>query len=435
MRRFIALFFAILVLMATLSFSSFAETPSGNLSVQFQVWEYLTLYGTEVPKLIFDNYTGNTFIYGIRGIDRDSNSQPIYVNTDKQYNLVSFTLSGTATIWIACRTDVLSSYDFSYLAPYRYSSGDLTHSYSDVSYDQYSFWWDSKELIKDSSRLESFNVTYLCFKDVPCQSFSYLDNSTGTDPQHYIYRVSGIYINRAGGGSVSDIFNDYLSGNISFSDAVSSVRDITNTNVSQSQSNDEKIFHLLNGDFILDQLRQASDDSFMAGLGSSFVSPLNDEIKKFRVGHTTLINAVGKMSSLYNSALSSAETVDQGLMISSIYSNKLTQLRFTAEAEANKKMDSAISDAEMQEMADYYSSEDNLLAQFDIQQFKDALTFDLWFQQLDLVESNSYKSIFDYIINESPIKLYITIPLALLIVSILLGTRLRSSSHKSGDSS
>lgn len=435
MRRFIALFFAILVLMATLSFSSFADTPAGNLSVTFQVWEYLTLYGTEVPKLIFDSHTGNTFIYGIRGIDRDSNSQPIYVNTDKQYNFLFFSLSGTATIWIACRTAVLSSYDFSSLAPYRYPSGDLTHSFSDVTYDQYSLWWDSKELIKDSSRQDNFDVSYLCFKDVPCHNFSYYDYSTGTDPQHYIYRVSGIYINRAGGGTVSDIFNNYQSGNISFSDAVSSVRDITNTNVSQSESNDEKIFHLLNGDFVLDQLRQASDDSFIAGLGSSFVSPLNNEIKQFRVGKTTLINAVGKMSTLYNSALSSAESVDQGLMISSIYSNKLTQLRFTAEAEANKKMDSAISDAEMQEMTDYYSSEDNLLAQFDIQQFKDALTFDLWFQQLDLVESNSYKSIFDYIINESPIKLYITIPLALLIVSILLGTRLRSSSHKSGDSS
>lgn len=435
MRRFIALSFAILVLVATLSFSSFADTPSGNLSVQFQVWEYLTLYGTEVPKLIFDNYTGNTFIYGIRGVDRDSNSQPIYVNTDKQYNLVSFNLSGTATIWIACRTAVLSSYDFSYLAPYRYSSGDLTHTFSDFTYDQYSLWWDSKELIKDSSRLENFNVTYLCFKDVPCQSFSYLDNSTGTDPQHYIYRVSGIYINRSGGGTVSDIFNDYQSGNISFSDAVSSVRDITNTNVSQAESNDEKIFHLLNGEFVLDQLRLSSDDSFMSGLQSSFITPLSAEINKFHFGQSNLFTTVGRMSSLYSSSLSSAETVEQGLMISSIYSNKLTQLRLTAEYDAKKKMDSAISDDEMQEMTDYYSAEDNLLAQFDIQQFKDALTFDLWFQQLDLVESNSYKSIFDYIINESPIKLYITIPLALLIVSILLGTRLRSSSHKSGDSS
>lgn len=435
MRRILALFTAIFVLIATLSISTFANTPVGNVSVQFQVWEYLTLYGTEVPKLIFDNYTGNTFIYGIRGIDRDSNSQPIYVNTDKQYNLVSFNLSGTATIWIACRSAVLSSYDFSYLAPYRYSSGDLTHTFSDFTYDQYSLWWDSKELIKDSSRLESFNVSYLCFKDVPCQSFSYLDNSTGTDPQHYIYRVSGIYINRSGGGTVSDIFNDYQSGNISFSDAVSSVRDTTNTNVSQSQSNDEKIFHLLNGEFTLDQILLASDDKVLQKLHDSLIPTLNTQISYFKSGTQTLSTTLLKFSNSYSNALSSAETAEQGNLISSAYSFKLDQLRLTAEYLAKDRLDSAISDVEMQEISDYYTAEDNLLAQFDIQQFKDALTFDLWFQQLDLVESNSYKSIFDYIINESPIKLYITIPLALLIVSILLGTRLRSSSHKSGDSS
>lgn len=435
MRRILALFFAIFVLMATLSFPSFADVPDGNLTVTFQVWEYLTLYGTEVPKLMFDNYTGNTFIYGIRGIDRDSNSQPIYVNTDKQYNYVFFTLSGTATIWIACRTSVLSSYDFSYLAPYRYPSGDLTHTFSDFTYNQYSLWWDSKELIKDSTRQESFNVSYLCFKDVPCQSFSYLDNSTGTDPQHYIYRVSGIYINRAGGGSVSDIFNNYQSGTISFSDAVSSVRDITNLNVSQSASNDEKIFHLLNGEFTLDQLLLASDDKVLQKLHDSLIPTLNTQISNFKAGTQSLSATLLKFSNLYSKALDSAETADQGNLISSAYSFKLEQLRLTAEYLAGDRLDSAISDVEMQEISDYYTAEDNLLAQFDIQQFKDALTFDLWFQQLDLVESNSYKSIFDYIINESPIKLYITIPLALLIVSILLGTRLRSSSHKSGDSS
>lgn len=429
MHRLISLFLVIAVCTAIFLSSLSAVEPTNNVLLDVEVFEYLTLYDREEPFLMpFDLSTGSTMMYGVRGIDRDQDSNEVWVDMDKSYSSVHFALGGTSTIWLAVRTEALSSYTFTGLDSYRYSSGDLTHTYSGISYPRYNCYWDSGDIVDFGNGTSNFDVTFLCFKDVPSsQSFAYYDYSTGADSSSFIYRVVGFYFNHSGGLIVSDLVDSYISGSISFSDAVTSIRDTTDSNVSASSSVDEKLFHLLNAEYALGQLIVASDDSFMAGLQSSFVSPLTAEINKFRLGSSTLFQAVGKMSNLYNSALSSADTVEQGLMVSSIYSNKLTQLRFIADDEAKKKMDSAISDEEMQDMSDYYSAEDDLLAQFDIQQFKDALTFDLWFQQLDLVESNLYKSVFDRIINDSNIRFYVSIPLALLIVSILLGTALRTN--------
>ncbi len=429
MRRLISLFLVILVCMAIFLFPLSAVEPTNNVLLDVQVFEYLTLYGREEPFLMpFDLPTGSTFMYGVRGIDRDSNSNEVFVNMDKSYSSVHFALGGTSTMWIAVRTAALSSYTFTGLESYRYSSGDLTHTYSNNSYPRYNCYWESGEIVNFGNGTSNFDVTFLCFKDVPSsQSFSYYDYSTGADSSSFIYRVVGFYFNHSGGLIVSDLVDSYISGSISFSDAVTSIRDTTDANVSASSSADEKLFHLLNAEYALDQLLVASDDKALQNLHDKFLPAVNTQISAFQSGSQNLSSTLTKMSKLYSNSLSSASTAEQGTMITAAYTLKLDQLRLAAEELAGYHLDSAISDAEMTEVSDYYAAEDDLLAKFDIQKFKDALTFDLWFQQLDLVESNLYKSVFDRIINDSNIRFYVSIPLALLIVSILLGTALRTN--------
>lgn len=429
MRRLISSFLVIMVCTAIFLFPLSAVEPTNNVLLDVQVFEYLTLYGREEPFLMpFDLSTGSTMMYGVRGIDRDSGSNEVFVNMDKSYNSVHFALGGTSTMWIAVRTAALSSYSFTGLESYRYSSGDLTHTYSNISYPRYNCYWESGEIVNFGNGTSNFDVTFLCFKDVPSsQSFSYYDYSTGSDSSSFIYRVVGFYFNHSGGLIVSDLVNSYISGSTSFSDAVTSIRETTDSNVSASSSVDEKLFHLLNAEYALDQLLVASDDKALQKLHDSFIPLLDKQISNFKGGAQSLSVTLTKFSNSYSNALNSAETADQGNLISAAYSFKLEQLRLTAENLAGERLDSAISDAEMSEVSDYYAAEDDLLAKFDIQKFKDALTFDLWFQQLDLVESNLYKSVFDRIINESNIRFYVSIPLALLIVSILLGTALRTN--------
>lgn len=429
MRRLISLFLVIMVCMAIFLFPLSAAEPSNNVLLNVEVFEYLTLYGREEPFLMpFDLSTGSTFMYGVRGIDRDSGSNEVVVNMDKSYSSLHFALGGTSTMWIAVRTAALSSYNFSLLESYRYPSGDLTHSYSNISYPRYNCYWESGEIVDFGNGSTNFDVTFLCFKDVPSsQSFSYYDYSTGADSSSFIYRVVGFYFNHSGSVPVSDFVDSYISGNISFSDAVTSIRETTDSNVSGSSSVDEKLFHLLNAEYSLEQLMVASDDKALQKLHDSFIPTLNTQIAHFKGGTQSLSTTLMKFSNSYSNALNSAETADQGNLITAAYSFKLEQLRLTAETLAGERLDSAISDSEMSEVSDYYAAEDDLLAKFDLQKFKDALTFDLWFQQLDLVESNLYKSVFDRIINESNIRFYVSIPLALLIVSVLLGTALRTN--------
>ncbi len=429
MRRLISLFLLIMVCMAIFLFPLSAVEPTNNVLLDVDVFEYLTLYGREEPFLMpFDLSSGSTIMYGVCGIDRDSGSNEVFVNMDKSYSSVHFALGGTSTMWIAVRTAALSSYTFTGLESYRYSSGDLTHTYSNISYPRYKCYWESGEIVNFGNGTSNFDVTFLCFKDVPSsQSFSYYDYSTGADSSSFIYRVVGFYFNHSGGLIVSDLVDSYISGSISFSDAVTSIRDTTDANVSASSTVDEKLFHLLNAEYALDQLLVASDDRVLQKLHDTFLPAVNTQISAFQSGSQTLSSTLTKMSKLYSNALSSASTAEQGTMITAAYTLKLDQLRLAAEDLAGNHLDSAISDAEMSEVSDYYAAEDDLLAKFDIQKFKDALTFDLWFQQLDLVESNLYKSVFDRIINDSNIRFYVSIPLALLIVSILLGTALRTN--------
>lgn len=192
MRRMISLFLVIMVCMAIFLFPLSAAEPTNNVLLDVDVFEYLTLSGREEPFLMpFDLSTGSTFMYGVRGFYRDSSSNEVSALMDKCYSSVHFALGGTSTMWIAVRTAALSKYSFTGLESYRYSSGDLTHTFTNISYPRYKCYWDSGEIADFGNRTEEFNVSFLCFKDVPSsQSFSYYDYSIGADPDSYIYRIS-----------------------------------------------------------------------------------------------------------------------------------------------------------------------------------------------------------------------------------------------------
>lgn len=126
-------------------------------------------------------------------------------------------------------------------------------------------------------------------------------------------------------------------------------------------------------------------------------------------------------------------TVEQANVLLNLATNYLHIAEQIELQKAKANMDQAISDGDIEEIQSYYDAEQQLISAFDQAKFKAQLDFDTWFTLLPPTETIEYKKFFDYILNDSPIKNYIMIPVSMGLVTILLGTGIRFVGSKRGD--
>lgn len=351
----------------------------------------------------------------------------------------SLTISNSKTVYIMCRTAALSAGQFTYssISSYENTSGRYTDSntfntpivdyYLDRSTNSVS------NVVNQGTYSETFGLTFLRFDDVPAGTYTFRDTSstseTGWDSNYpynrrvFVWPTIGVFI--ISGESVSDVVDSYIAGDSSFSDTLSNLSTTLGNSISNSATDAEKQFHASLGQFELDRLVQASNDKNMTQIQNTLVPSLNNSVNSFASGSSTLEDSLTSLNNSFGSSLDSAETPEQALLVSTQYQIALKKLEIQAQIKAKNKLDSAISDDEMSQFDSYYQTEEDIIQLFDKEEFESKLDYQTWLLQLPTTEAIQYRQFFEYILNDSPWKYFILIPMMMTLVSIVLGTRIR----------
>lgn len=307
---------------------------------------------------------------------------------------------------------------------------------------------DSTYSIDDSRSYENtIDVTFYKFNNVPATVVPYtiilpsfltwLNASTTLVP-------FGVFVTRLGdnttpippgGGTEGTLFDPWYDPDASFSDNVESINDKFREAVSSAETPDEQLFFTAYAQYQLDLIKDQSDDKFL-GTMDHFTYQLDDAMRLFEMG-LNFQDCLTRMSGAYVDGLRMCESPDQGTYMTTVYQARQQEMYHLAQVRAGQRLDNAISDAEMNEAADYYAAEEDLISQFSIQQLKDTVNYNMFFNLLmdRSTEVGTYRTILDFFLNEAAWRYWITIPMTFIIVSIVLGTGLKVATSSKGKKS
>lgn len=410
--------------------------------------------GTSLP----DNVVSTQFLYRLQIVGGayqawNLNSGVIYgraayhsANGTYTGNIIE-TTPGNYDVYIPVYTPSLGLgyIDFGTLAPYYKKSGNLVVSNtSDVPFYDFS----GVTLTTAYTLTKTYSVTFLYFQDVPSGlAFTLKDNNPGkmnsgsaniegTNSNTFPFFVFGVFYSNVK-PSGDSIVSGFEEGSISFPDAITGIQNIVKENVNNAETPDQAILETLVGQQQIDQIINISDNQSISNIRDTVQPNLDNQIDSFVSGSQSLDQTIENMKSEYSSALSSSDTPIQGILVNTSYQISLMMLEAQARQKAYQKLDSAISDDQLTEADDYYQSEEELIDMFEVAEFESALDFQLWFNTLPPSETTQYKKFFDYLLNDSSIRMFLVVPISLILVRILLGTHLvlsRGGDHSSRSS-
>lgn len=432
-RIFIFSFCLILVF----SFSVHA-VPDNVFDTSFQLTYQLSTGTASLPQYTFQS--GNLISYGFWSPTSDN-----YVSLINYSGTVPFTYD----LYIAVLTSNLPYVQFEVIDDYYYPAGNLSESISITSglmnYSNGSFVANNPFTVNTTE-----DITFCYFRDVPAGT-TFLVNDVNPYPPQGISYINA-YSNLAhanvnftqfafgcyfGYAKVTgdDIINQYQDGQISLSDAIDSINSIVNDSISSTTDYTQSTLNLLIGQSQIDELLRLSDDKSLNNLNSTLIPSFDRAIDSYVSGTSTIDQTLVSLNDTLQSGLASSDTVEQGTLVNTTYQLKLEELQIQAQLKSKSVLDSAISDSEVSEFDYYYSSEAELMDKFNIADFKSQIDFDTWMLQLPTQEAIEYKKFFDYILNESPFRFFIVVPMSCGLIALVLGTRIRlshNSSSKSG---
>lgn len=348
----------------------------------------------------------------------------------------------SSDLYIAVNTTSIPYLNLGSLQSYYVSSGNIVSDVSVTTTISTLTYSSSSPTVQFSTNTQ--NITFMCFRGVPSGTViqiindnpAYPGGSVGTylssGSARYPLFTYGIFYSSIVPIS-SGILDDYLNGSISFDNALDQIYDLTGQNVSASVSSEGKILQLLLGQQEIDHLIQLSDDKSLSSVTNGFLVSLRSIISDYLTG-TSLSNTLSYMHYELSNALRKCDTSEQGQLVYDTYLMALDELSFRSNANSLDKLNSAISDDQLTEADDYYASEEDLIDQFELAEFESALDFELWFNTLPPPETSLYKQFFDYLLNDSSIRMFLIVPISLILVRILMGTHLvlgRGGDHSS----
>lgn len=138
----------------------------------------------------------------------------------------------------------------------------------------------------------------------------------------------------------------------------------------------------------------------------------------------SFVDSLTALSSAYTDVLSDCQTIEGGKYASGIYQARQQQLFIYAQLKAGEKLDSAISDDELQRADDYYALERELLAEISLQDMQDMIDYQTWLNLMQSSDRLVLKSIYDWFFTDSVFKFWLVIPITLCFVTLLLNTRI-----------
>lgn len=304
------------------------------------------------------------------------------------------------------------------------------------------------------SRTNTVEVTFSKFNDVPWNATAYtFIVPSETVPQNassYLIPY-GVFVTRQdsnttpvnpgggvpGGGEDNSLYDVWYDESASFADNVASINTTFRESLAAATTDDERMFYAAFAQYQLDIVKQQSDEAFVGSSEELFNINFYRPIYDFMSGLFPLSNCIQEMSDGYRSLLTQCSTVEQGIYVSTLYQVAQEELYRQAQLKATQRLNSAISDEEMDATSDYYAAEDQLLSMFKIQDLEDTVNYNQWFNLLmeRPSEVSTYRAILDYFLTDASWSYWITLPMSFMIVSIVLGTGISlyaSSKRKSG---
>lgn len=449
MKRHIAIPLLCVVLVAALSIPVFAtsfpelnsptfpypdNTIVGQGTVSFSFQKQGSDYSTSGSQSLS---FGNMWIGSFINLDVD----PLFVDyaVTATYSF-SLTVTAASTFYVACESSALR--DFTVLEAYRDPSLDYNVDFGD---DWPVNVYEPTDFSCPMSGEASVSITFLGYRDVPIGTYNL--NSVRTINTDGVLAF-GVYAsgNSSGGGGTTNpdnpgtgggsgstgnsgydgfnyIVESFQYGNITYTDALDMLGDryklIQTTDIYQN------LLYVNEYQMSVSKLNGLVSSS-AAEKSADLDEQMSATVDQFADGSIDLKDAMDTLSSDFSASLSGAQTVEEAQAVTAVYQVKLLQLENENQVKLMEGLDAVITEEEIQKADDYYAAEDELVNAFDVAEFDAMLQFDLWWLQMPKNETIEYKKFFDYLMNESDIKYFITIPLAMSLVAIIMGTRMRT---------
>lgn len=412
------------IIIAALSFHSYAAEPVNNVDMPIQI----TFSGTTYGSATYTNLQTGQMLYA-------------YLITPKGWTL--FSIDNYLNLSNYESSDVYLCYytldDFYWgtntLAAYRDPSGDMNFEWHNDSI-VFTFTTNNNSISYTTSVNTSptnYYITAEFYNDVPAASYTVIRRCDNLSASAINYDFAyGVYIYT----DDPSTFDDYINGDISFEDAIDKINKETNVNVDNAPDLTGKLVALAIGEKQIQEIVQASDNKSLNDIKDVLTPVLDDIIEYYENGTIDLDAALEDSYTSYTNSLDSAETPEQGILVNTTYNNHLKNLELRANIRIRNLLLSIITDDELKMADDYYETEDTLIKKFDLEEFKSKLDFEQWFLSLPSDERMNYRRFFEYILNESPIRNFIIIPMYLGLISILLGTSVKAFTvirRKGGD--
>lgn len=446
-KRFIAIpLLCLVVIMAACPFSVYAVDPSSPTfpyPVNGLSGDFNMIYSSRdaTGDLISGStsvsfgylWTGLFLITGDPSYDDDHSMG--YRVAIKASVVLNVTVGGD--LYIAVPANISYWTDVDNFNAYRYSDGDYRVDFNEMTVITYTPDNASGTFVRGTGSGD-LDVNFMCYRGVPAGTYrielDFYENSN-TNPVCF-----GIY------GDTRPSMTGYVDAYINSLDDVASTgipADGLSTvlqdlwDLRQSNTGDtfeSSVLRELEYQSSVEYLLSQVDTKYVGYLANIYNIALSLYSQLFS-GNLSYDVFLAETSNLASQASSFCSTVEQFQALSTILQNLYTAAEQIERIKAKANLEQAISDGDVQEIQQYYDAEQELISAFDQAKFQAQLDFDTWFALLPSDQTIEYKKFYDYILNDSPIKNFIMIPVSMGLVTILLGTGIRFVGSKRGENS
>lgn len=357
-------------------------------------------------------------------------------SSDMTYYLDVYTeisISSESDIYLCFPHSYVSSYTSKYFIPIDGVTLDLYHNpvgdfvATQVSYDtgvnvDYN---NATAYTFTQNTGGSYDWIYFKFEDVPAGTYKF----RSVYPNFLSYDGSMVFPSTPFGFFVNDKYADFDYFDLWYSQddplevQIDSINEVLQRGLDSATNIDYEHFYTT---FATYQLQSVIAQAEFKDIDvvNGFSDTVSGIVTDFAISGSVddFVDSLTALSSAYTDVLSDCQTIEGGKYASGIYQARQQQLLIHAQLKAGEKLDSAISNDELQRADDYYAAEDEILSHFDLQQMTDLISYQQWLNLLEIDDAYQYRSIFNWFIDDSAFALFIVVPISLTLVAIILGT-------------
>lgn len=320
------------------------------------------------------------------------------------------------------------------LSAYRSESGDYNVDFGDDwSVKTYTPVPDSNSFVSGSG-IGSVYIRFLCYRNVPAgdYSLSYVFSDNFSPICFGVYASLGNQMN----AMVDQFVNQIPSSSPVPSDVLSAfLKELWDYRQSlNSESVEESMLHELEYQSSLEYLLSQVDVKYISFL-KFFSQETNGMLSALASGGIDYSAFISNVMGATSNASALCSTTEQYQCLINLSQNALAIAEGIEQQKVKAHLDQAISDEDMQKADEFHALESQLVQAFDHAELEAALQFDIWINQLPLEEVYEYRKFFDYLLTDSDIRYFIVVPLAMSLVALLLGTRMRTKPDDSDSGS